>query len=103
MAGSIFGGTIFSATDPFLAILYWTYFKKRNIDITIWVKSADIKFIKPAYSDLTIDFKISLEDIQKAENCIKENRIFEHWHEVFIKSKDDLVAKGNIHIYLKNK
>ena len=39
---SIFGGTIFSAIDPYYAIMYWQIFNKKNIPMEIWIKKVDI-------------------------------------------------------------
>ncbi|MDG1190270.1 MAG: hypothetical protein P8N00_06935, partial [Flavobacteriales bacterium] len=39
---SIFGGSIFSAIDPFYAVMYWQIFNTRNIPMIIWIKKAEI-------------------------------------------------------------
>jgi len=65
--GSIFGGTIFAATDPFLPILFNQALnlngKKR---LRIWSKSSKIEFLKPALTDLFFEIKLTDADIEQA-------------------------------------
>ena len=65
--GSIFGGTIFAAADPFFPVLFNQVLnpngKKR---LRIWSKSAQIDFLKPALTDLFFEINLSDADIEKA-------------------------------------
>jgi len=62
---SIFGGTIFSAADPFYAVLFYQIFTHKGYKIRGWAKSSEIKFLKPSFTGLS--FKIRINDAQIAE------------------------------------
>jgi hypothetical protein len=64
---SIFGGTIFNGVDPFHPILYHEILSRRGYKTTIWVKRAQIEFIKPAYKHLY--FKINIPEIEISKIC----------------------------------
>src|SRR5690606_24363501 len=57
---SIFGGTIFSATDPFYAILFDQILQREGYRVRVWLKSAEIQYIKPAFHALF--FTITIND-----------------------------------------
>ncbi|RYU92317.1 DUF4442 domain-containing protein [Mucilaginibacter terrigena] len=58
--GSIFGGTIFAAADPFYPVLFDRILSSPERKLRIWSKSSRIDFLKPALSSLS--FKIILSD-----------------------------------------
>ena len=100
---SIFGGTIFSAFDPFFAIMYWQAFSKLNLPMEVWVKSADINYLKPAKSDLFINFKIEDTDIQNAIDHLKDNYKYEVCHTIKAYDKTgEAYAEARILIYIRN-
>jgi Domain of unknown function (DUF4442) len=68
---SIFGGTIFSASDPFYALLFDQLLQKHGLKTRVWLKSAKINYLKPGRTDLY--FKISLKetDIKEAELSLR--------------------------------
>lgn len=69
--GSIFGGTIFAAADPFYPVLFHQILNsdgKRRL--AIWSKSAKIDFLKPAHSNLYFEIKISEADIAAANETL---------------------------------
>lgn len=73
MAGTIFGGTLFSAADPFIAVMYWQIFSIRfNQKIIVWLKSAEIIYKKPSATDMFLDFKIEEEEIEIAKKTLEE-------------------------------
>ena len=47
MNGTTFGGALFSAADPFYAILYWQIFERKGYKIQAWLKSAEIHYMRP--------------------------------------------------------
>ena len=101
---TIFGGSIFSACDPYFPTMYYHIFSKRGRRLIIWVKSAEIQYLKPAKTTLKIHFKISNRDIQLAENTLNKKGKFEVWHTVEAINKEEAVcAKAKIKIYLKDK
>ena len=64
---SIFGGSIFSAADPFYPILFHQVLRKRGYKPLIWVKRSEIDFIKPGNKSLY--FRISITEHDVAEAC----------------------------------
>ena len=98
---TIFGGSIFSAFDPYFPTMYYYIFFKRKL--IIWVKSAEIQYRKPAKSNLNIHFKISKNEIQIAKKNLNEKGKFEISHNVEARSNDGILcAKAKIKIYLRD-
>ena len=56
--GTIFGGSMFSATDPFYMLMLYRIFSD---DFVVWDRSAQIKFIKPSKVTLFARFFLSQE------------------------------------------
>ena len=99
---SIFGGTIFSACDPYFPIMYYNIFKKRNKKLVIWLKSAKINYIKPANTNLRLQFKINKNNIHKIEEDISSKGKSEIWHKIQAINKDGVpCAEADMLIYLK--
>jgi acyl-coenzyme A thioesterase PaaI-like protein len=67
--GTQYGGSIFSMTDPFYAIML---IKNLGPDYIIWDKAAHVRFITPGRTDLFADFVISEEDLQHIKQMIQE-------------------------------
>ena len=69
--GSIFGGTIFAAADPFLPVLFHQLLNPdRKRKLKIWSKSSRIDFLKPAVSDLFFEINLSDADMAKAKETL---------------------------------
>jgi len=101
---SIFGGSIFSAIDPFYAVMYWQIFNTRNIPMIIWIKKAEIDYIKTATSNLYMDFKLTENDIESAISAMQKNEKHEVWHTVKVfDSKHELCVESRVLVYIKNK
>jgi len=103
MNGTIFGGALFSASDPFYAILYWQIFERKGYKIQAWLKSAEIHYMRPADQDLYLDFEVSDEQILAAEESLNTIGKYKHSHEVRYKSKDGevyVIAKTEVYLRL---
>ena len=101
---TIFGGSIFSACDPFFPIMYHYIFKKSNYNLIIWVKSAEINFLKPANSSLELNFNISKDEIEIAKRELDKNDKFEAEHLINAKDNNGVIcASATINIYLRKK
>lgn len=100
---TIFGGTIFSACDPYFPTMYYHIFSRKKRKLIIWLKSAEIEYLKPADSSLTLFFKITKEDILLAEKNLNEKGRFEIWHTVEAINKKRLIcAKARMQVYLRD-
>lgn len=100
---SIFGGTIFSAADPFYPLLFHQVLTKKGFNIIAWSKSAEIRYLKPALTDLYFSIGISDEAIAECERelnstgkCLKTCPI-----DIYDKN-GQLCASLFIEIYVRN-
>lgn len=101
--GTIFGGSIFSAADPFYAILFDQIFQRKGYKTIAWLKSAKINFLKPGKSDLYFKISLSDEDIREAEHLLNEGGKFVKTYLLEIKDKKgEVCAVVQNEIYLRN-
>ena len=100
---TIFGGSIFSACDPYFPTMYYHIFTNKNRKLIVWLKSAKIQYLRPANSSLKLHFKITKEDIALAEKALAEIGKFEIWHTVEAINKKGIVcAKAKMLVYLRD-
>lgn len=100
---SIFGGTIFSATDPFYALLFGQLMERKGFRITVWLKSAQINYLKPARTSLHFTLKITDEMIAEAEEALKKNGKFIKAYSIDLYNKhEELCATAINEIYIRN-
>jgi hypothetical protein len=102
--GSIFGGTIFAATDPFYAILFDQLMQRRGYKCRVWLKSASIQYLKPGRSDLFFSLKITDEMLQEAEQALQTEGKFVKAYPMELFDKDgQLCVLVMNEVYLRNK
>ena len=100
---TIFGGSIFSACDPYFPTMYYHIFSTRNRKLIIWIKSAEIQYLIPAETSLKLNFKISNKDIKFVEENLNNKGKIEIWHTVEAKNnKEEICAKAKILVYLRD-
>ncbi len=68
--GTIFGGSMFSATDPFYMLML---LRILGTDYVVWDKSANIKFIRPARTTLFAKYLISDELLDDIKSDVAAN------------------------------
>jgi len=103
LGNSIFGGTIFSATDPFYALLFGQLMQRKGFKITVWLKSAQIQYIKPGRTDLHYSILINEEMISEAEMCLKSEGKFIKTYTIEVFDKHgDLCATALNEVYVRN-
>ena len=101
---AIFGGTIYTAADPFYAILFGQILKHKGYPITVWLKSASIQFIKPARTDLYYSIIITEEMIKEVETELNNKGVFVKCYSIEIYSKtSELCAVAKNEIYIRKK
>ncbi len=86
--GSIFGGSLFSATDPIYMI------QLLNIlgdDFVVWDKSAKIKYKRPAKSDVYASFKFSKDEIEVIKQKVIVQGEFDCEKQLLITTKDGTI------------
>jgi acyl-coenzyme A thioesterase PaaI-like protein len=101
---AIFGGTIFSATDPFYAILFGQILKHKGYNITVWLKSASIQYIKPGRTNLYYSIIITDEMINEVETELNNNGVMVKTYPIEVFSKTgELCAVAKNEIYIRKK
>ncbi len=102
--GSIFGGTIYAATDPFYAILFDQLMQRKGYKCRVWLKSASIQYIKPGMSALYFTITITDEMIAEAEKALTETGKFVKAYPMELYNKQgELCATVMNEVYLRNK
>lgn len=66
--GTIFGGSMFAASDPFYMIMFIQVLGK---DYVVWDKGAAIKFKRPGIEKLTMELIISDSEIEDIKAKVK--------------------------------
>ena len=98
--GSIFGGTIFAAADPFYPVLFDRVLNTSGRKLKIWSKSSRIDFLKPALSSLSFRILLSDADIDLAIHTLNNNGKYEHGFMIEIYDKNNEVCVAVIYATL---
>ena len=100
---SIFGGTIFSASDPFYALMFDQLLQRRGFKVRVWLKSAEIKYLKPGRSHLYFKIQLSEDQIMEAEEALKTVGKFVKAYPMEITNTDGEVCARVINeVYIRN-
>ena len=101
-AFTIFGGSIASAADPFLPLMYKLAMMEKGLSISVWTKSVAVKFIKPVNRLAYFDYKISDAELLKAIEQLNLHGKYVETHHVNCIDKDNIVyAIAEIQTYMK--
>jgi hypothetical protein len=100
---AIFGGTIFSAIDPYYAVMYWQIFNAKAIPMEVWIKKAEIRYKIAATSDLKIDFNLSDTDIETAIQELKKEGKYEVWHDIEVVNTNlEVCSEARVLVHIRN-
>lgn len=101
---SIFGGTIFSASDPFYALLFDQILRLHGFKTRVWLKSASIQYLKPGHGDLFFKIDIHQTEVDEAVTTLKAGEKFIKAYplEIFNK-KGELCALVSNEVYVRNR
>lgn len=72
--GSIFGGSLFSAVDPFPMVQLINIIYR---DYVIWDKAAQIRFRRPAFEDLYADFTYTDSELEEIRKRVQTENVIE--------------------------
>jgi hypothetical protein len=102
--GSIFGGTIFAAADPFYPVLLHQVLKPMGMQkLKVWSKSSQINFLKPALTDLNFEIIITDNDIDHALEILTVTGKYERSFPVNIYNKEGEICVSLINeVYIRN-
>lgn len=99
---SIFGGTIFSATDPFYPALFHQILKRSGLNVKLWSKQTNIQFIKPGTENLYFSIYLSKEMIDEAIESLNTSGKFIKTFTVEVTNRNgDIFAITQNEIYIK--
>ena len=102
--GSIFGGTIYAASDPFYAILFDQLMQRRGFKVRVWLKSASIQYLKPGMTTLYFTAKITDQMIEEAEQSLLSTGKFVKAYPMELYNiQGELCANVMNEVYLRNK
>ena len=79
---SIWGGSIFSAADPFFPIMLKQNALRSGVRTDFFTKSTEVKYLKQARTDLLYQFRLNGEDIKTAINILNQTGKYEGWYTV---------------------
>ena len=98
----LWGGSIFSAIDPFYPIMLKQNAIRRGYKTDFFTKSTEVKFIKEAKSDLRFKFCLTKEEIESAISVLLDKEEYEGWHSVEGIDKNGVVCtQARIQTYLR--
>lgn len=100
---TIFGGTIFSASDPFFALLFDQILQRRGLKCRVWLRSAEIRYLKPGATNLYFTISLSEEQIKEAETILlTEGKFVKAYPMNIFSSKGLLCATVINEVYIRN-
>lgn len=101
--GSIFGGTIYAATDPFYALLFDQLMQRKGFKVRVWLKSASIQYIKPGRSNLYFTISLTDEMIDEAEIALRTVGRFVKAYPMELTNKNgEICATVMNEVYIRN-
>ncbi|MBB6498559.1 DUF4442 domain-containing protein [Pedobacter cryoconitis] len=101
--GSIFGGTIYAATDPFFALLFDQLLQREGFKVRVWLKSASIQYLKPGRSALYFTVLITDEMLNEAIEALNTTGKFVRAYPMEIKNSDgEICATVMNEVYVRN-
>jgi acyl-coenzyme A thioesterase PaaI-like protein len=99
--GTIFGGSMFSAADPFYMVMLY---KSLGPSFVVWDKSASIKFKKPARTTLYAKLEVTIEVLEEIKTRVKEHGHTTHDFLIQWIDKEGVVnAEIERHCYIADK
>lgn len=100
---TIFGGTLFAAADPFYPILFQQILTRKGYRIIVWLKSAQIQYIKPGNTDLYFSIKVDNETITRAEHILNtEGKYIETFQVDMLNKTEEICVTVMAELYVRN-
>nr|WP_314899058.1 DUF4442 domain-containing protein [uncultured Deefgea sp.] len=99
--GSLFGGSMFAATDPFyMSMLYFNL----GDDYVVWDKGGTIRFKRTALSTLTVQFKLDEAELTEIHQLLAITpEITRTYPLQLINNKGDICAEVERVVYIAHK
>lgn len=102
--GTIFGGTISAAFDPWFGVMFWQILRRRNRgNHKVWVRNLHVQYKKPGNTSLFITFRLSDEEIALALSGLNENGKYSKFYEAKALDRNNEVCSiAQIEVYIIN-
>jgi len=99
--GTHFGGSLFAMTDPFLMLMVMHNLSR---DYTVWDKAAEIEFVAPGRSRVTVEFTLSDSDLAQMRERTQNGEKYLVWFPVEVRGEDGaVVARVRRQLYVRRK
>jgi acyl-coenzyme A thioesterase PaaI-like protein len=99
---SIFGGTIFSASDPFYAVCLFQILKRKGYNVRIWIKSANINYLKPGFTSLYLSISLGEDEIDEVCEALNDTgKIAKSFKLEIVNKQGELCAIVNNEVYIR--
>ncbi len=82
LAGTTFGGSLYSAADPVHALMYWQCLAQEGRRIEAWTRGARVSFLRPATRHVDLCFRLEREDLVRAREALEATGRFDAEHSV---------------------
>ena len=86
--GSIFGGSLYAAVDPFYMLML---IHNLGRDYIVWDKAASIRFRRPGRSTLTATFRLDEAEVQEIRDLLQDLPKVDRTYTIELVDKDGLV------------
>ncbi|MBX3296018.1 MAG: DUF4442 domain-containing protein [Acidobacteria bacterium] len=99
--GTIFGGSIYGAVDPFYMLMLMHIL---GPGYTVWDKAAAIRFKRPGRTTLYADFDLSCDEIDEIKRLAHTSKSIDRIYEVELKDGEGIVhARIDKTLYIAKK
>lgn len=99
--GTHFGGSLFSMSDPFWALLTVSALGK---DYIVWDKAAEIDFVSPGRGDVFAEFKVTEDRLAEIREATADGSKALPWFENTVVAQDGtIVARVSKQLYVRRK
>lgn len=99
--GSMFGGSLFSATDPIYMIQLIQILGK---DYVVWDKATEIKFKKPVYKNAFAIFEFTENELEFIKSKVASENEVNHVKKLYITDENNLIySELDKTIYISSK
>jgi acyl-coenzyme A thioesterase PaaI-like protein len=100
---TIFGGTIFSATDPFYPVLFHQLLSHKGYKVLVWAKASQINFLKPGKTNLYFKIAINPDDIAGCEHILNTAGKYEQAYPIDVYDETGELCASVLHtVYVRN-
>jgi len=100
---AIFGGTIFSAADPFYPLLFYQLLTRKGYRVIAWSKSSEIQYLKPCKTDMRFKINIADDDLGECEYLLNTFGKYMKYYQIDIYDKKEQRCVSVINeVYVRN-